>query len=67
MKHRLFTKTFALLLAAVLLLTTVSASAFALSAEDGDVRFAVAADVHLRLPDAPLEISYPESELYYSC
>lgn len=31
----------------------------------GAVRFAVGADVHIRLPDSEVEVSYPESELYY--
>ncbi len=56
MKRKLFTKTFSLLLAAVMLLTVVWVSAPAAAAADNTVRFAVAADVHLRLPDADLPV-----------
>ena len=65
MKRKLFQKTFALLLAAVMLLTVLCIPAFA--AADRSVRFAVATDVHLRLPDEDLPVHYPESALYYSC
>ena len=60
-----FRKTAALLLAAVMLFSFFPVPAHA-AGEDA-VRFAVAADVHLRLPDASLDVYYPESELYYSC
>ena len=66
MERKLFKKTAALLLAAAMLLTALRVSALAVSGENA-VRFAVAADVHLRLPDADLPVHYPESELYYSC
>ena len=67
MQRKLLKKTSALLLAAVLLFTVLSAPTLAAPEEDRAVRFAVAADVHLRLPDADLPVNYPESELYYSC
>ncbi len=66
MERKGFRKTVALLLAAAMLFTALSVSALAASG-NGAVRFAVAADVHLRLPDADLPVHYPESELYYSC
>ncbi len=67
MHRKPFIKTVAVLLAFTLLLTLVSASAAAAAAYERPVRFAVAADVHLRLPDEDLPLYYPESELYYSC
>ena len=66
MQRKPFRKILALLLAAALLAGTAAPS-LAAPAEDRAVRFAVAADVHLRLPDADLPVNYPESELYYSC
>ncbi len=56
----------AFVLTAVLLLSALCVPGLA-AEPDRAVRFAVAADVHLRLPDADLPINYPESELYYSC
>ena len=66
MERKLLKKALALLLAAALFTGGVSAG-LAAAAENGAVRFAVAADVHLRLPDADLPAYYPESDLYYSC
>ena len=66
MQHTLIKKASALLTAAALLFTLLAVPAAAAPKEDA-VRFAVAADVHLRLPDSELQVSYPESELYYSC
>ena len=66
MKRKLFRNTVAVLLAAALL-TVLFTPVFAAPEEDRAARFAVAADVHLRLPDADLPVHYPESELYYSC
>ena len=65
MQRKLFKKAVALLLAA--LFTVLTVPALAAPEGDGAVRFAVAADVHLRLPDEALEQNYPESELYYAC
>lgn len=67
MKRKLFRKTLALLLAAAALFTVLAAPTLAAQEEGRAVRFAVATDVHLRLPDADLPVHYPESELYYSC
>ena len=67
MRQKLFCRTVAALLTAALLLTVLCVPTLAASEEDRAVRFAVAADVHLRLPDAELPVHYPESELYYSC
>ena len=66
MQRKPLKKAVALLLAAMLF-QVLYAPAFAAAKETGAVRFAVAADVHLRLPDADLPVNYPESELYYSC
>ena len=66
LEKKLLKKTLALLLAAALLFTVLCVPALAAGTERA-VRFAVAADVHLRLPDADLPVYYPESELYYSC
>ena len=57
----------ALLLALTALFTFTAAPSHAAAGEDRAVRFAVATDVHLRLPDEELPMHYPESELYYSC
>lgn len=54
-------KTLSLLLAVLFL---IPALPFASSA-DAVTRFTVATDVHLRLPDSDIEVSYPESELYW--
>lgn len=67
MQREIFRKFIALLLTAAVLSTFLTVSALAESAEERPVRFAVAADVHLRLPDEELPAYYPESELYYSC
>ena len=64
MKHSVPKSLLSVLLAATLLF---SCMAPALAADAGAVRFAVATDVHLRLPDEDLPAYYPESELYYSC
>jgi len=34
-------------------------------AENDKIKFAVATDIHLKLPDAEVPVNYPESELYY--
>lgn len=65
MQRKLFLKAVALLLV-LALFTGLCLPALAAEKEDA-VRFTVAADVHLRLPDADLPVYYPESELYYSC
>ena len=67
MRRDLLKKAVSILLSAAVLLTLFYMPALAASGEKRAVRFAVAADVHLRLPDADLPVSYPESELYYSC
>ena len=67
MKGKLLKKAVVLLLASAVLFAGLCVPAPAASAEETAVRFAVAADVHLRLPDADLPVYYPESELYYSC
>nr|MCR5690372.1 hypothetical protein [Clostridiales bacterium] len=54
-------KTLSLIIAGILL---ISALPFA-SSVDAVTRFTVATDVHLRLPDSDIEVSYPESELYW--
>ncbi len=66
MKKKVLKKPLALLLVAALLFTVLCVPAFA-AGKDCAVRFAVATDVHLRLPNADLPVYYPESELYYSC
>ncbi len=66
MQRRPFKKAVALLLVSAILCTVLSVAAFAASGTEA-VRFAVATDVHLRLPDEELPVHYPESELYYSC
>ena len=67
MQRKLFKQCLSLLLAAAALFTFLSAPALALPEKEDAVRFAVAADIHLRLPDADLPVHYPESELYYAC
>ena len=67
MRKNAIKKTAALFLAAVILFTASCVPAFGASEKDDNVRFAVAADVHLRLPDDELPVEYPESELYYAC
>ena len=67
MQKKMFKKALAVLIAAAVLLTPVCVPALAAAAAQDTVRFAVASDVHLRLPDADLPVNYPESELYYSC
>ena len=67
MQRKLFQKAVTLLLAAAVLFTALCVPALAAPEEKNAVRFAVAADVHLRLPDEDLPMHYPESELYYSC
>ena len=67
MQQKSFRKIIALLLTAAVLFTVLSVPSLAVPEESPAVRFAVAADVHLRLPDADLPVNYPESELYYSC
>ncbi len=64
MKHSVPKSLLSVLLAALLLFTCMAP---ALAANADAVRFAVATDVHLRLPDEDLPAYYPESELYYSC
>ena len=66
MQQKLFRKAVALLLA-VVMFTVMCTPALAAAEKEGAVRFAVATDIHLRLPDADLPVHYPESELYYSC
>ncbi len=53
-----------LLLSLLFLLTWVPVWGAA-SGSSAGVRFAVSADVHLRLPDSEIQADYPESELYY--
>lgn len=55
---------FALLLSLLLLLPCAPVWVFASGSAAG-IKFAVAADVHLRLPDSEIPADYPESELYY--
>lgn len=64
MKHSVPKSLLSVLLATLLLFTCMAP---ALAANADAVRFAVATDVHLRLPDEDLPAYYPESELYYSC
>ena len=68
MNHTVSRSALSVLLAALLLIASLL-PAFAAGATAGEdaVRFAVATDVHLRLPDEELPAYYPESELYYSC
>lgn len=66
MQQKKTKKITAVLLAAVSLFTGLFASASA-AGKESPVRFAVATDVHLRLPDEELPAYYPESDLYYSC
>ena len=66
MQMKTIKKTVALFLSAVILLTALCVPTFAAPEKDSAVRFAVASDVHLRLPDEELPVEYPESELYYS-
>ena len=66
MNGKLFGKIVALLLVCAVMLTGASVFAGASEAER-PVRFAVATDVHLRLPDEDLPVYYPESDIYYSC
>ena len=67
MKRNLIGKTLALLLVSAVMLTALCVSPPAAAGERRPVRFAVATDVHLRLPDEELQVHFPESELYYSC
>ena len=67
MQRKMIKKAVSLLLSAVLLLSALWVPAFAAPENGRAVRFAVAADVHLRLPDAELQNNFPESELYYAC
>ncbi len=67
MHRKLLRKTISILLMFAVLTPVLCASAALGSAAERPVRFAVATDVHLRLPEEDLPAYYPESELYYSC
>ena len=67
MQKKVMKKVVALFLSVVMLAAALCVPSFAADENGRKVRFAVAADVHLRLPDAELEVDYPESELYYAC
>lgn len=67
MQNKAIKKAVTLFLTAVLLFTALCVPVIAADEKGSAVRFAVAADVHLRLPDAELQVLFPESELYYSC
>ena len=67
MRKKTFKKIISVLLAVSVLCTAFTVIASAGAAKELPVRFAVAADVHLRLPDEDLPAYYPESDIYYSC
>ena len=67
MRRKTFKRIISVLLAVSVLCTAFTVVASAGAAQEAPVRFAVATDVHLRLPDEDLPAYYPESELYYSC